>query len=374
MAFISDHLGTQQPVGIRVVAELFADSREDAETALLIGATSISTTLGFHTSSVIEIPTLERVAAVGMEDGLIVQSQYRYHGAETSRVRLSDSRVARLSERMLNMETLIRDRVGLSQRWYRVSISSEDPIDAFLAAWIGWEAIAANLNDAVHPTGPNPTCGVCENVATTGRGRSEAAYDHISSQVATSLRDSWKHDELELLRHGIAHGNGTAEDSREKVAPVVKDFQLVLAQGVLALLKRTPGLDGDEWSGRWSAALPRNMTTRPDVRYWARFDREILEYKPFYGGWIGFEDERINEHSHLSDDGFYTYRTGISTVWHGSEVTREIVERGCERYIRFGVDWRSVETGTDVDQCDEVAWHGETVPDSWRRVVEEAES
>ena len=31
------------------------------------------------------------------------------------------------------------------------------------------------------------------------------------------------------------------------------------------------------------------MATRPDIRYWARFDREVLEYKPFFGEWIGFD-------------------------------------------------------------------------------------
>ena len=373
-AFELDHLETQRPVGITLVAELYAENRKLAEQMLLAGAASLSTTLGFHTSSEIQVPMLQKIAEVGIADGLVCQSEYIYRIEATSRVRLTAPRFDRLNSRMMEIPREIRERIELAQRWYRESISSQDPVDEFIAAWFGWEAVFPKLDDKLHLEGTNSECAVCEPVQSPGRNRSGAAYDHISIQVAPDLRSGHDYDDLARLRGDIAHGRRSLDECTSRVVKIVGDFQLVLAQGILVLLRIAVESTGEETEGRWAAALPRDTKIRPDLRFWAQLDQEMTDLRPFFGGWLRHEMEDTDEDSTLSDDGLYTYRSGLADSWYAStDSAATISKTGCERYNRFGVTWRSIGESEATNECPEVPWNDQEIPPSWLRVVSEHE-
>ena len=374
VAFDTDDLGTDRPTGIRATVELPAEDRESAENHMLQFAGRFATLLGFHFGSPEYPPRLERLAMVGDYGGVVEQSEYIYQADSFrfGRVGIRSSLIAQLSSRMGALDEELQDRVERSQRWYRSSISSDDPLDAYVAAWIGFECIGPRLNDKFHPKGPNQECEVCTE-AESGRNRDQATFEHIAAQVAPEILHAKTWADLEALRGAIVHGHRTADELRIEVRSLLKDFQLVVSTGILSMMAR--GVEHPTMLGAWPAYLPRVTENRPDRRFWIRYEQELTDVEPFLGGWAELSWEWVNARSELKPDGSYTWGAGIRVSWHAKSKTGPGVEaeRGCETYARFGTTWTDrpdLYVGEGQSPCDEIVWHGEQVPASWQRIVD----
>ena len=77
----------------------------------------------------------------------------------------------------------------LATRWYGKSLSADNPMDGYLAAWIGLEVLGPLLFGFYHNAGPKPPCSVCGNKPGRDRDRKFAGIEHIVRLRAPELLD-----------------------------------------------------------------------------------------------------------------------------------------------------------------------------------------
>lgn len=371
-----DSIGNPRPDGVLATIELAAPDRIAAEDAALVFARRFGTLLGFNSGSPRYAPEIVRLAVVGDSGGLVEQSEYIYEdaGHMFGRVELSPSWIALMASRMESLPNEIRGRVERGQSWYRASISSDEPLDAYVAAWIGFEGIGPRLSEVLHPKGPNTECNVCVLQA-PGRQKAQSAFEHMAILFAPEILDSTGWQALGLLRNNIVHCRKSEDQLTEKAEAVLKEFQLVLASGVLTLMAKS--VSNQSLTGGWPAYLPRVVEERPDRRFWIQYNQELTDLQPYLGGWSSLEWDWVNESSEIRPNGHYIWGAGATTGWGTKTKVSDwnISDKGCEIYERFGTTWQERELDAEgvVGQCIETAWHNETLPPSWLRLKELAQ-
>ena len=305
-----DEFGGLQPNGVRLTVELAADDFESAEDALVRGGSRLAAVLSVHTGSPLEAPRLERVAEVDDRGSLREQRDYYYEEAPGSwpRAPMNPSQLEALVRRVATKEAKGRDQLELAMRWYGIAVGAQDPLDSYLAAWIGLEALGSQLDRRFHPDGPRTPCDLCGNSPGEKRDRTLAGIRHIVGLVAPEVVGGRSIEDVAQARHDIAHSLKAADECRELALSAVAD--LLLCLGVAVLTAARP--DGGE-QGAMHAAAPREFDVHPSAMAWIRAPQGLPDHRPYLGGWAKMRRERNDSTSRIEPSGQYVvrYKPGV---------------------------------------------------------------
>ena len=176
----SDKLGTPRPLGIRLTAEFEAADLESAEDSALQVGLRFTQVLVTYSDSPLQSPRLKRVGRIGPSDGLFEQYDYYYLDGPDAlpRVLLREQDLERLLSWFGKFGQPTVENLELAARWYGMSVGAQDPLDGYLAVWIGLENVGPSLSARMHPDGPKAACSVCSNQVGANRKRGEAGIEH----------------------------------------------------------------------------------------------------------------------------------------------------------------------------------------------------
>jgi hypothetical protein len=235
-----DHLGTSRCNGLLATIEFIAVDREIAEDISITVGEKLGQLAQFYGGSPIHSPTLNRLAEIGIHDGIIEQNIYAYLN-ERDRLRqitLKPYEFEKLLTRIGELELTIRQVLELAIRWHINSLSSNRSQDGYLAAWIGLEAIGPKLDDIYHPDGPRSACTVCGNPAGTKRDKKLAGIEHMIRVSAGELLEGKTVHDLAQIRNEIAHCLRSSDAMETLTNSILRDIQLSLAIGILTTADR----------------------------------------------------------------------------------------------------------------------------------------
>lgn len=334
--FEEDQFKEKRPAGLAVTVEFEAGEREAAEDKALEVGLKLSEIVSLYSGSPLSKPLIGKLARIGPSDGIFEQHQY-FYSAEYNRL-------PRIEMDKPNFQTLLKwfgvensadtYRMELAARWYGVAVGSSDPLDGYLASWIGLESIGPVIDSRFHPNGPKASCRVCKNKAGKDRDRKKAGIEHMVRLAAPEVFESHSIDDLANIRDQIAHGLAEPKDLRNVAAILLQDLILVLGVAILTAARPESAKPG---SGK--AALPRDYEYRPEGMFSLRSDVELTKHRPYYGEWIPVMRTFDGEYSRLDPDGRYAFganKMGISLKVSVAAGTAPKFERDYVEFTRLG--------------------------------------
>ena len=230
-----DHLGTQRPVGLRVVAEFSAADRQDAEDKTIVLGEKLGQFTSFYGGSPEHAPQLKRLAHTGSNRGILEQNVYFYFGDRDRlrQIEVKPYEVQKFLDRIGSLGEVPRQALELASSWYLNSLSSKSELDGYLAAWVGLEALGPLLDSFYHPGGQKLPCSVCGNRAGVKRNRKLAGIEHMIHRSAPELLAGRSVVELEQIRHEIAHCLKPQNQLVELTDHLLRELQLSLSAAIL---------------------------------------------------------------------------------------------------------------------------------------------
>lgn len=366
-----DHLGTQRPLGLLVIAQLLAADRKDAENRSIALGEILANVVALYTGSPYNHPVLRKLARIGSANGIYEQNDY-YYLADTERIRqieIKPDRLQSMLTRFAQLDSAILQQIELATRWYSISIMSpRDSLDAYLAAWIGLESIGPTLSTIYHKMSVMASCAVCGNQVGKKRNKGKAGIEHIIKTVAPEALDGRLLDDLLQVRNDIAHGSMSAIELRAIADQLLPDLQVSLAIGILTAAGR-----GKEPTLHLTAFLPRDFEFRPDARATVECEVELVNHKPYFGEWIAIEREFIDERSRLTSAGGYVWGAGARLSYAVTALPEHqaLIKSEYVMFDRDGADWTDLETGPQ--RIPVIDWRETVEPKSWQRVHETQE-
>ena len=201
---------------------------------------------------------------------------------------------------------------------------------------------------------------VCKNESGKRRKRGEAGIVHAINAVAPELLPRYAFQQLQQLRHDIAHGLEPADQLRPVAGESLPDLQLSLIFSLLTAARPDVSAPG---AGR--AILPRDFKVYPDARSSVRSQVKMINYQPYYGGWLPVGREYTEEKSRIESDGQYIWGSGIRTV---VETTTDFSELVSEYVIfeRMGRSSNSLDADGDSRSIPLIPWRTTTVSAAWK--------
>ena len=67
-----------------------------------------------------------------------------------------------------------------------ISEGGQDPLDGYLAVWIGLESVGPAFGTRMHEHGPKLSCNICGNQAGINRDKGEAGMEHAIRKLLLS--------------------------------------------------------------------------------------------------------------------------------------------------------------------------------------------
>ncbi len=374
----SDGDGGRATGGIELTVQFVETGLKTAEHRALDVARRLSVIVGFVYASRRAEPILRRIAQVGASGGLLAQHDYRYvdddkFGTVPIESAVTDSVLGRIGAMG---EGRRQTALMLGLRWHRQAISIDDPLDSFLAAWIGLEGLRMELAPMFHPTGPNAPCAVCENDGVAERAVGPAAVEHLFRVATPEVLADRTVQDLQRLRNDIAHSNDPEHELRSRSTRVYLDCQLALGVACLTVLGGAFGPS----ERRWSAMLPRDRESRPDYRYSVFCSQEIPGARPYQGEWAELESKE-DWVAEFRTDGSRKWRMQAPSVWildqrRGPYISEAIETRFLMLYERLGtpvVELPVLSSDPIAAGTKSEPWRHEPLPESWKRLIERAE-
>ena len=252
----------------------------------LVAGYELSVLLATYLGSPLAMPELSKLAEIGQSGGIIEQRNYYYESAESgwTAVKITPGDLDILIRRVAAQPPLIRDALELAMRWYGMSVGADDPLDSYLAVWIGLEALGPAFNDRVHPAGCSQPCQKCGYSSGGQLARGDAELNHLFVMIAPELLEYGHLQDLKNIRNDIAHvsrivgDRGDVGEVRESATELFPDLMVCLAKAILTLASPR-----DAQPGGINSALPRDYKTHPTTMAWVRGNKEILALKPWFG-------------------------------------------------------------------------------------------
>ena len=309
-----DSNGTARPLGVRLTAELQASNLESAEDAALHVGLRFSQVLAAYSGSPTQTPKLKRIGRIGESEGLFDQYDYFYlEGPDAlPRVGLRPYHLEKLLSWFGAFDEPTAYRLELAARWYGNSVGAQDPLDGYLAAWIGLESVGSIFGDQVHEYGPKVACNVCGNETGIDRNRGEAGIQHSVKAVAPEILQRYSIVDLKRLRDVIAHGLKPAQPLRLAVRESLPDLQLALIFAVITTARP------DSYAPRSGRAiLPRDFKVYPEGRTAVRSQVELIYHRPYYGEWLEVTRLDSQQRSRIEPDGNYVWGAQTRVVIKG---------------------------------------------------------
>lgn len=370
VALRKDEIGNDRPDGIDVTIELSANSTEQAEDTALIAGQTLSTLFSAYLGSPLTVAHLSRLAEVGKCGGILEQRTYAYldRVASWGRVKIDSIDFNSLVRRIASQSPKRREALELAIRWYGICLAAEDPIDKFLASWIGLEALGPLLDYRFHPKGPKAPCTICQNKAGINRDRKRAGLSHLFGLVVPKMLEERTFQDVEGIRDDIAHAaRVTGElrrigEVREEASVLVEDLSACLTRGLLTLVS-----PGGAKAGLLNSALPRNYTIQPDSMVSIISDVELVQHRPWLGEWIDVNNQREEMFSRIDDSGEY-----ISGYY--PRITYQASHAGVEPnltwdYVMFDRRSYEIEFKNDAPIPEVRQWRDRAVSPAWQRVI-----
>lgn len=361
-----DYLGTDRSKGLLVIVEFPASGLEDAEDKAFELGEKLCQLAAFYGGSPGHAPLLKRLGRVGPNEGLLEQSEYFYLD-ERDRLRqieMKPHEFQKLLEGLGDLPDESRQAVELAARWYVMSVSSENSMDGYLAAWIGFEAIGTMLSDIYHPNGPRAPCSLCGNTAGIVRNRKIAGIGHMIRRTAPEILDGRTIKDLSDIRNNIAHCLKPVDQLRGLTDDLLRDLQLSLSIGILTGANRS-----GEHRRIFSSFLPREYAVRPDARATIIFEEEWVRYQPYFGQWLELGREFPNERSRMEENGAYVWGANTRISWKMQDPAPVYDSK----YVMFGRDGMNLQDiGAEGPAVPVIRWRDRPIPLSWQRVEGEA--
>jgi hypothetical protein len=369
----ADRDGTPLCDGVLLCLEIAATSRVEAEDRALRVGNEFAATLTLYTGSPLLPARIRRAARIGSRGGVLEQHDYYYDDSEEPPVQVEAEAayLDMLLRRLEALDTDRRDRLGLASRWYGISVASVTAVDSYVAAWIGLEAIGGLLDARFHPQGPRAACETCHHPPGAKRDRKFAGIEHAFRRIAPEVLAARAFDDLKRVRDQVVHGLRPLNEVATESEQLILDTQLVLATSFLAALQGPPGL--------LRAKLPRDFAIRPDARATIRPSLELLEHRPYVGGWIPLERTQPDfKSSFREEDGHYSWGAGVGLGYRVRAKGRTPTLH--QSYTRFYRAGRTFEPGTTTRAGDPATpilqeeWRKRVMPPSWQRLVDAPEA
>ena len=371
LALRVDELGNPMPVGIEAVIKFVAANFEEAEDLVLEAGRKLATHFSGYLGAPLSVPSLSKVARIGSSGGVIEQRCYYYEDALASwpRVKITPFDFEAWVMGIARQPREVQHKLELAVRWYGVSIRAEDPVDSYLAVWVGLEPLGSLLDSRWHPLGGKVPCKTCSNPAGQKRNRTHAGLEHLIRLVAPDLIASQSVADLAKIRDEIVHGvkldgqERTIEAVRRDAAQSAPDLMLCLAKAILTLL-----VAPDEATGSLKVKLQRDYEYRPSCMVQLLFPIEQVAYKPWFDEWIRVEVQRENAVSTIKASGEYVtecasrvkvFQSGGSSFTHKPQ--HDLVD-----FERRGL---VVESQNDTHPTRR-AWRDTPLTQAWKQVIE----
>ena len=349
-----------------VTVEYPASSREDAEDKALELGEKLGQLASFYGGSTGHSPILKRLGRIGPHEGLLEQNEY-YYLDDRDRLRQIEVKpyeFQKLLQRLGELPDGSRQGLELATRWYVISVSSDNSLDGYLAAWVGFKAVGTMLSSIYHENGPRAPCSLCGNPAGVDRDRKLAGIDHMVRRSAPELLDGRTVFDLTNIRNDIAHCLKPADQMRAITDHLLQDLQLSLAVGILT----GAGRGGDHYQ-TFSSFLPGEYEVRPDARATITLGEEYFKYQPYYGQWLGLEREFVNERSRMKDDGGYVWGAGTRIRWKMEEPAPSDRVSEYVMFFRDGMVYENIVADeADGSAVPVIPWRDRPIPLSWQRM------
>ena len=308
LALRADELGNPRPAGIEAVIKFAAPNFDEAEDLALEIGRKLATLFSGYLGAPLSVPSLSRVARIGSSGGVIGQRCYYYEDplASWPRVKITPFDFEAWVKRIARQPREVQHKLQLAVRWYGVSIRAEDPVDSYLAVWVGLEPLGPLLDSRWHQSGARAPCKTCGNPVGQKRNRTHAGLEHLIRLAAPDLIVSQSVVDLANIRNEIAHGaklggqGRTIEAVRCDAAQCVPDLMLCLARAILTL-----SVSPAEATGSLQVALPRDYEYRPTCMVEILFPVDQVAYRPWFDEWIKVEFQRENAFSTIEASGEY---------------------------------------------------------------------
>ena len=276
------------------VIEFVCDTLKVAEDHALKVAGLFSSTASGYGGYPLGAPRPHRIGRLNAAGGIASQHDYHYRD-KPYMLSLFNQKVGYEFEKYLGavskLDAEARFRVQAALHWYAVSISVDDPVVSYIAAWTGLESIGVVVNHASHPSGPKVPCAMCSNIAGLDRDRKMAGIEHIfglasienlPTAVSVEARELVSHylvqgfscEKAQTLRNNIAHGLR----DMEQLAVEAENRRWHLMHALNVALQATLGPHTSSW-------ITGDHEMHPDSRSSHKF-RTPLPKSPFHGEWM----------------------------------------------------------------------------------------
>ena len=367
-----DGNGSQRPLGICLTAELDADDLEAAEDAALDVGLRFSQVLAAYSGSPLPQPKLKRVGRIGTSEGLYEQFDYYYLEGPDSlpRVKLGADYLERLLSWFGSLDDSTANRLELAARWYGISVGAQDPLDGYLAIWIGLESVGPAFGTRMHPNGSKAYCHVCRNEQGIDRDRGKSGIVHAIMATAPELFEDHTFEELKEIRDFIAHGIKPAGALRIEAKSSLADLQLALQ---FSLINTVRPESSAHILGK--AILPRNYDVYPEGRASVRSQVELIYHRPFYGEWLDVSRNDDQQQSRVESDGNYVWgaqtriKAGGKFESDSPELVREYVI-----FDRMGRSWQNLDNDdSEFPSIPVVSWRVTNISLAWQRYLSSEE-
>lgn len=315
IALRPDEIGNDKPSGIDIVLELTAESIKEAEDAVLDAGKSLSLFFSVFVGQPSVSPLLRRLAEVGPSKGIVEQRRYYYEDDwETmTTMPITPWVFSSFLRRVTNKCKKTRQLLEMAIRWYSIGLTANDPLDTYLAIWIGLEALCESLAERYHPDGYESCELCCEALRVTQCRRDNdaiLAINHIVQRVAPELLENRSIVDLKNFRNFMAHPDRFIreekglDDVRREIRPLVQDMQQCLAVAILNLVN--PPTESPGAVSLWST--PR-LETHPYSMMRFRSDMELNDFEPWAGQWVDIKRNEGKVSSEIDKEGLYLPQT-----------------------------------------------------------------
>ena len=380
IALRPDEIGNDKPSGVDIVLELTAGSIERAEDAVLDAGKSLSLFFSVIAGQPSTSPRLQRLAEIGPSRGIIEQREYYYenNGTDLTPMEMTPWKFASFLRRVTQKSPRTRQSLEMAIRWYSIGLTANDPLDSYLAIWIGLEALSEPTAERYHPKG-HVRCQLCgqalriikENLGKRkGNKKDEAsllAINHLIKKVAHELLETKSIIDLRNYRNFVAHPDRFIrkerglDEVRGEIRPFLQDIQLCLAVGILNLVnppKEDPGT-----VTLW--ATPR-VEPHPYSMARVRSLLELNSFDPWIGKWIKVEPRIKTLSSRIEKSGLYFAKME-------SEIPISIESRGPKPNIvkEYVVFKQGLSIGDYGDPPLHREWRPVKVSPAWKRMMAE---
>jgi hypothetical protein len=309
-----DKLGVPVTKGFVLTLGINARNREEAEDLALVAGARFGEIARFYAGSPFEPAYLTKLAKLGPSEGVLEQYDYFYfeQGGQLTRHYLRESAFEMLLDRLPELGPEILDRATLAVHWYNTAVTAPDPLDQYLAIWIGLESIGPVISKKFHRDGTRSPCETCQNPAGEDRDSMIAGIHHMAMARAKELLGQATIREMEKIRHDIVHALNGAQNIREQIDGLLPDLLLVLASAILTAFRPESDEVGTTGGGRWTVLGPPDHEKRPDGRSTISSTAELSAHKPFFGSWISVDISLSDEIAREEPDGLYVRGSGVA--------------------------------------------------------------